>query len=283
MKGIIKKLIILALVGVAVLAGLLFAYSKTRGGAEDLKHLEEHAKLVLFRHGLIKTLSQRESYRLYEKKCYRKCHGEAVMITAILPPSGWMQIVERMRVQQDVAMTGKEAGAIIRYLELRYPSHKSSVPYQIRRKINRLLWKNDIGYGDLYVDVIYGTKVYFDSINASNLAEEYGIHDNLVFLMSLTVHDGKVKHYPIERMSVLQVGEREFTPMSKWWLRFETADGHHYEGILRFLRKDASGKDIINPDTKSMKLVIKNMETTEDRVYQWDFPILYPKEYDKIL
>ncbi len=279
MKRILRNLVILILVGTMAIFGFLFAYSKTRGGGEDLKRLGEYSRLFLFRHGIVKSLDEKEIYRLYQQKCYRKCHGEAVMITAVLPPAGWMQIVERMRVQQGAIMTGKEANMIIRYLDLKYPANKSSIPYRVRREINRLLWKNDIGYGDLYVDVIYGTDVYFDSINARNLMDEYGVHENIVFVIGFTVHDGKVKHYPLEKMAFLKIGGKEYASVGGWLIRIETADGHHYEGVLRFPKKGASGKDILST-AKNMKLILRNLETSQDRVYQWDFPIPYPKEYE---
>ncbi len=268
------------LVGLATLFGLMAAYSQISGGKEDLQRLKEYAKLFLYNRGFVQSLSPEETYRLYQQKCYRRCHGEAAMITAILPPAGWMQIVERMRVQQGVAMTGKEAEVIIHYMDLKYPSRKSSIPYAIRRKINKLLWRNDVGYGDVYADINFGTKVYFDAINARSLGHEYEVRDYLIFIISLTVHEGKVKHYPMDKMTFLRVDGKEYPPADDWQLRLETADGHHVEGLLRFSKKDVNGKEVLQPDTGSMELVIKNLETVKDRIYHWDLPIPYPEEYE---
>ncbi|MBI5185585.1 MAG: hypothetical protein HZA01_07650 [Nitrospinae bacterium] len=280
MKRFLLWSIILAFSCASVLGGIMFAYSRTRAGGEDLGRAREYAKLFLFRRGFVESLDQDEIFRLYQQKCYRRCHGEAAMITVVLPPAGWMQIVERMRVQQGVDISGREADAIIRYLELKYPSQRSNVPYSVRMEINRSLWRNDVGYGDLYVDVIFGTPVYFDAMNAGGMAEEYGAKESLVFIVSLTVHEGRVKSYPMEKLAFLRINGKEYPPLDGWRLRFDTADGHHLEGVLRFPKKDLSGKNIAGPGTKSMELVLKNLETDKERVYQWDLPIRYPREYE---
>ena len=279
MKRIVKGFVIFSSVGILLLLGLLAAYSHTRGGAEDIQRLKEALTLYLFRYGVVESLTPEETQRLYQQKCYRRCHGEAAMITAILPPSGWMQIVERMRVQEGVVISGREADEIIRFLELKYPVHRSSVPYSVRREINRLLWKNDVGYGDLYVDVIYGTPVYFDSINARSLAEDYGAAEKIVFIVSMTVHEGRVKNYPLEKMAYLKVDGRKYLPSEDWRRRIETADGHHREGVLIFSRKDPSGRDLLGPDARDMELVLQNLESSTDRIYSWKLPIPYPKEF----
>jgi len=281
MKRFLKGLAILTSFTVVILCGIYYAYSKTQGGGEDLARLTEFSRVFLFRHGFIKSLNDQEVFNLYQQKCFRQCHGQSVMITVVLPPAGWMQIVERMRVQEGLQMNGREAEAIIRYLERKFPATRSSVPYKIRRKINRLLWKNDVGFGDVYLDVIYGTPVYFDSINAKNLAMDYKADSSIVFIVSLTVHEGKLRNYPMGKMSFLRIGGKEYSPVDAWKLRFQSADGHHREGVLRFPRKDASGRDLLGPGTKSMQLVIKNLATKRDRIYKWEFPIHYPKGYAK--
>lgn len=204
------------------------------------------------------------------------------MITAVLPPAGWMQVVERMRLQEGVEMTGREAEAIIRYLELKFPAHRSSIPYEVRRKINRLLWKNDVGYGDLYLDVIYATQVYFDSINARHLIKNYKLQENIVFLISMTVHEGRVKHYPVGKLAFLRINGKEYKPLEPWELRFETADGHHIEGVLKFPKKYFQGENTIGPQAGKMELILKNLESSRDRIFAWDLPILYPEEYENL-
>jgi hypothetical protein len=86
----------------------------------------------------------------------------------------------------------------------------------------------------------------------------------------------------MEKLAFLRINGKEYPPVEGWRRRFETADGHHMEGVLGFPKKDSSGKDLISSETKNMELILKNLETSKDRVYRWDLPTQYPKEYENL-
>ena len=240
----------------------------------DLDTAWRAARIALYSRGMVNRLGVDDVRYLYQSACYRQCHGEAVMITAALSPAGWMQVVERMRVQEKVEITGREADAIIQYLEETYPASRSAFSYEVRRKTHDAVWRNDMGQGDIYGDVIYATSEYLASIGAENLIEEYEADRFLVFIVSFTVHESEIEPRNLDELCVLRTPRGESPTASPWRLRFQTADKHHYEGVIRFTRRTpppAAGGDW-------MEVVIKDVGGSADRVYRWNLPIEYPAE-----
>ena len=269
--AIFSLMLVVALAAGAV--GLVYSmfYTSRDEFAADIQAYTQAAHLELFNRGYMKELSSEDVRYVYQKRCFRQCHGEAAMITAILSPSGWIQVVERMRMKEKVEISGREADVIIRYLEDKYPTTKSGYPYEVRKQIHNAVWRNDMGQGDIYCDVIYVTNEYLKSIGAEHLIDEYQIKDYDVFIVSFTVHEGEVDTVDLDKIAHLKTSAGVFPTAPPWRLRFQTADKHHYEADIRFAKSASAG-------AKWMELSVSGVGGTKDRVYRWELPIEYPAE-----
>ena len=282
---ILKKMIkwmataMVAVVGLSLAAVALvyFAFYDSRQDFEvDAQSYMRMARLELFNRGYIKELGPDDARHVYQKRCYRQCHGESAMITAILSPSGWIQVVERMRMKEKVDISGREADLIIHYLEERYPTTKSGYPYEVRKAIHNAVWRNDMGQGDIYADIVYATPEYLKSIGAEHLIDEYQLKDYDVFIVAFTVHEGEVALAELDNVAWLRTPDGKAPTVPPWRLRFQTADKHHYEADIRF-KKVTGGS---NPP-KWMELGIDGVGGPETRVFRWELPIKYPKEIEE--
>lgn len=198
------------------------------------------------------------------------------MITAVLSPAGWFQVVERMRVKENVKVTGREADIIIKYLEEKYPATISRFSYEVRKKIHNAVWRNDAGQGDVYCDVIFATKEYLKSIGADYLIQNYDLQHYYVFIISFSVHDGQIELIDMDKVSFLSNSTQQMSTVPPWQLRFQTADKHHFEALVRF--EKFNNTSLRTPGTKWIELIIKNVGGPEDRVFRWKLPIEYPPE-----
>ena len=280
MKNLIKKAALWAvglLVFLTLLAGaaVFTLYRSGDGLSTDWDSLKSTIRLQLFRHNIISVLTPDEVTRLYQGKCYRKCHGESAMITVVLPSAGWFQLVERMRVKENVDITGTEAEAIIRHLDEKYPKTKSRFTYEVRKQVHNTVWRNDMGQGDIYCDVIYVSREYLISIGAEHLIDEYDVAHYHVYLINFTVHEGEIALSDLDKITELRtpLGVMPTTP--PWRLRFQTADKHHYEGIVRF---DKSNPVVAKPEAAWLELAIKGIGGSATRTYKWDRDLKYPEE-----
>ncbi|MBI3580599.1 MAG: hypothetical protein HY098_00710 [Nitrospinae bacterium] len=265
---------VLAFLAAIALSALLMLYWSGEGMGGDLDNLKRMARLSMFRHNLVKKLGADDATFLYQQTCYKRCHGEAAMITAVLSQAGWIQVVERMRLKENVYVSGREADVIINYLEEKYPKTKSRFSYETRKKVHVAVWRNDMGQNDIYADVIFATKEYLASIGADYLVNTYDLDHYLVFIVNFTVHEGEITLSNLDGQCTLQtpLGEMKTTP--PWQLRFQTADKHHYEGVVRFDKNNP----ILARDVKWLKLVVKGVGGTGARLFSWDVPIAYPDE-----
>ncbi|HEB72343.1 MAG TPA: hypothetical protein ENI77_06945 [Nitrospirae bacterium] len=279
--GLIKKLAVVTafFVFILICSGILvyFAFYNSIDDLRfDLATAARAVRIELYNRGLIDNLTEKEIRYVYQKSCYRKCHGEAAMITAVLSPAGWFQVVERMRLKENVKITGKEADVIKRYLDERYPLAKSAYSYETRKKVHHAVWRNDMGQGDIYCDIVYATPEYFKSIGAEHLINEYDLANYHVFISGFSVHENTLNLINLDKVTTMRSGGRESSSSPPWNLRFQTADKHHFEGTVRF-SKDA-GSNVVDKNSKWFELVIKNVGGAEDRVFRWTLPIQYPKE-----
>jgi len=262
----------------ALLAGAAFFlfYGSAEDFSADLALAKRAARLELFNRGYIHKLDQDDIRYIYQSRCYRQCHGEAAMITAVLSPAGWIQVVERMRVKENVEITGREADVIIRYLEETYPTATSAYSYEVRKQTHHAVWRNDMGDGDIYGDVIYATPEYLSSIGAEGLIDEYDVNNHHVFIVSFTVHEGEAPMYDMDKISRLRFPGRTLEPKRPWILRFQTADKHHYETVVRFGRRGVNGYE---PKAGEwFELALAGVGGDRERTYRWEAPIRYPKE-----
>jgi hypothetical protein len=268
----------LAVFAVFLSAALCFAlYNSTDDLAYDLKSAWRAVRIEFYNRDYIKTITQEEVRHIYQKSCYRKCHGEAAMITTVLSEAGWFQVVERMRVKEGVDISGREADVIIKYLEGTYPTSRSEFSFETRKKVHQAVWRNDMGANDIYTDVTYATPEYLRSVGALGLIEDYELNKYHVFIVGFTVHEGEVAVADLDKISQLRSPSGSASPAPPWKLRFQTADKHHYEAIIRFAKRGSP--DIVTPETKWFELAIKGVGGPDvTRVFKWDLPIVYPEE-----
>lgn len=272
--GIIAILLFLS--AFTLLGATLLIYDSFADFGADFKVAKQRIKLELFNRGYVEEVSSDDIRYIYQKKCYRQCHGEAAMITAILSPAGWFQVVERMRLKENIKITGREADVIIKYLERTYPTVKSRFSYEVRKKVHAAVWRNDIGHGDIYTDVIYVTPEYLDSIGARHLIDEYQLDNFHVFITSFSVHDGQVELFDLDKISFMRASGRDIPSSPSWMLRFQTADKHHFEAVVRFKKK--SGQRILDKGSEPLALILKNIGGVKERVFIWESPLEYPPE-----
>jgi len=254
----------------------LFLYNSFDDLSADLTLAKRAVQLELYNRGYFEDITQDDIRYIYQKKCYRQCHGEAAMITAVLSPAGWFQVVERMRLKEKVEISGREADVIIKYLEQNYPTTKSGFSYEVRKKVHNAVWRHDLGQGDIYSDVIYVTPEYLHSIGAEHLIDEYDLENYHVFITSFSVHEGEVELFDLDKICTMRSGGREIKPTPYWILRFQTADKHHFEAVVRFDKK--GDPPIVDGQSKEFELVLKEVGGTADRVLKWELPIAYPAE-----
>ncbi len=233
-------------------------------------------RLDLFNRGYIEKITEEDVRYIYQKRCYRQCHGEAAMITAVLSPAGWFQVVERMRVKENVTISGREADEIIKYLEQSYPTVKSAYEFETRKRVHHAVWRNDMGEGDIYTDVTYVTPEYLASIGAKQLEDGYNLVDHHVFIMGFSVHEGEVELIELDEKTTIRSSKGEFSTTPPWKLRFQTADKHHFEAIVRFAKK--GDKPVLDGSSKWFELLVKNVGGSKLRVFRWELPIDYPPE-----
>ncbi len=242
----------------------------------DFSTAARAAKIELFNRSFVDNLTEKEVRYVYQKSCYRKCHGDAVMITAVLSPAGWFQVVERMRLKENVQITGREADVIKRYLDSRYPTTKSAYSYETRKKVHHAVWRNDMGQGDIYCDIIYATPEYLKSIGAEHLIKEYDLANYHVFIAGFTVHESTVELFDLDKVVTMKSGGRRSNSSPSWILRFQTADKHHFEGVVRFSKN--ANSNVVDDNSEWFELIIKGVGGPEDRVFRWTLPIRYPDE-----
>tara|TARA_B100000315_G_scaffold259397_1_gene315294 strand:+ start:21853 stop:22734 length:882 start_codon:yes stop_codon:yes gene_type:complete len=247
---------------------------------EDIGSLKREIRVLLYDKGYVADLNEVDRRFIYEKNCYRKCHGEAAMITAVLSPAGWFQVVERMRLKENVLVSGREAEVIIKYLEERYPKTKSRFSYEVRKKIHNVVWRHDVGLGDIYCDIIFATKEYLISIGADYLIDEYDLENFYVFIVSVSVHDGVVELFDLDRVSFLRNASHVAPTAPPWQLRFQTADKHHFEALIRFEKSNPLISE--SSDSKWFEINIKEVGGVANRAFRWELPLRYPVEISAI-
>jgi hypothetical protein len=283
MPKFLRALLSLKLLLVLIILSLFLAgYAVVHGSRGDsllLSDLRLWGKLLLFRHSAIKDLNAREVSALFNSTCNRGCHSMDVIYGAIHTPLGWGQVVERMGNDNGVKLYPAEREVIIRYLQENYPPPNTTLPPATVKTVKRLLWRNDMGYGDVYVDIFYATKEYFRVIESLAEAEKYVVDKNLVFIIDLTVHTGKLPIVPLDEKTFLRDDKgHEYAAIQGWSMRMESKEGHHREGVVRFSRFDKQGNPVIREDTQYIEVVIKDLAGAKERVYRWDLPVPYPED-----
>ncbi len=274
MKKMIISITLLILIIGATVVFLSFSLSATSASGD----ISSVGRMMLYRYGIAKNLSPQDEKFIFEYNCFRRCHSRDVIDRANHTPFEWAAVVDRMRNVNKVKLKDREAAVIIRHLQTTRLPLVSSLSSDIVQKMFKQLWKSDFGEGDVYIDVVYSTSEYFKATGALAHLERFKADEYLVFLINLTVHTGKLAPYRMDELAVMRDDKgREIMPIEGWEIIFETGDNHHREGIIRFPKKDSSGRPVIDKDTKSFELIIKDVARIKQRVFKWELPIKYPE------
>ncbi|MBI3354430.1 MAG: hypothetical protein HY034_06045 [Nitrospirae bacterium] len=273
-----KKVIISATLVLLVITGVVIFLSFSLGATSVSGDISSVGRMMLFRYGIVKSIAPKDERFIFEYNCFRGCHSRDVIDRANHTPFEWAAVVDRMRNVNNVQLKDNEAAVIIRHLQTTRLPLVSSLSSDIVHKMFKQLWKSDFGEGDVYIDVVYSPPEYFKATGALSLLERFKADEYLVFLINLTVHTGRLAPYRMDELAVLMDDKgREIRPVEGWEIIFETGDNHHREGIIRFPKKDSSGNLIIDKDTKSFELIIKDVARIKQRVFRWELPIKYPE------
>lgn len=88
----------------------------------------------------------------------------------------------------------------------------------------------------------------------------------LVFTVAMDTHSGSLDGYDLGQLAMLRTDQGREVPPSAW---DAPNGGHHREGILTFPATTASGSPIIEPNTRAIELVIRNVGDVPERVFRW--------------
>ncbi len=263
---------------VIIIAGIGIFLTMSLGATSASGDISSVGRMMLFRYGIVKSIAPKDERFIFEYNCFKRCHSRDVIDRANHTPFEWAAVVDRMRSANNVELKDREAAVIIRHLQTTRLPLVSSLSSDIVQKMFKQLWKSDFGEGDVYIDVVYSTPEYFKATGALSHLERFKADEYLVFLINLTVHTGKLAPYKIDELAVIRDDKgREIRPVEGWEIIFETGDNHHREGIIRFPKKDSAGKPVIDKDTKSFELIIKDVARIKQRVFKWELPIKYPE------
>lgn len=117
----------------------------------------------------------------------------------------------------------------------------------------------------------YMTNSYADNIDiyVTYMNPETGDKDNLSFEIILETHSVDLSKYEdISKYVELQTNAGVVVKNGFEW-SLENSEAHHIGGILKIENK-IEGKPIVGPDTKSFKLVFKNIGNSGDRVHSYE-------------
>ncbi len=273
-----KKIFISGIVLILIITGIVVFLSFSLSATSASGDISSVGRMMFFRYGIAKNLTPQDEKFIFEYNCFKRCHSRDVIDRANHTPFEWAAVVDRMRNANNVELKDREAAVIIRHLQTTRLPLVSSLSSDIVQKMFKQLWKSDFGEGDVYIDVVYSTPEYFKATGALAHLERFKADEYLVFLINLTVHTGKLAPYRMDELAVLRDDKgREIKPVEGWEIIFETGDNHHREGIIRFPKKDLSGRPVIDKDTKSFELIIKDVARIRQRVFKWELPIKYPE------
>ncbi|MGD9678837.1 MAG: hypothetical protein AB7V16_10905 [Vulcanibacillus sp.] len=96
-----------------------------------------------------------------------------------------------------------------------------------------------------------------------------GSKDVLTFEVSLGTHSVSLSKYKDIRKYVELVTDTEIVVSEGFEWELQNAEDHHISGLLK-IKNDIDGKSIVREDTKSFKLVFKNIPDTSEREHIYE-------------
>lgn len=87
-----------------------------------------------------------------------------------------------------------------------------------------------------------------------------------VFTVAIDTHSVNLDGYDLRQLAVLQTDQgAEFTP-TNW---DAPKGGHHRTGTLTFSATTPDGTALIGPNTRTIRLIVRNVAGVSERVFQW--------------
>lgn len=231
------------------------------------EYLETWGRLAAFKYTGLIELEGDDIRTLYRWTCTGRCHGAEPIETSRHTSREWQSIIERMRVKNGASVNLREQELITAYLLKHFGSNVPTIlSPEANTYLKRYLWKSDFGESDLYVDLIYSPVEYFNLMGEALAVKRYEADRNLVFMVYINTHQGKLQPFPLQDMAVLKAPSGETIKPLDWKVLYESGDMHHIEGVLRF-RQSFELKD------GAMDVTLIDLPGQKERVFRWDLPI----------
>ncbi|MBI5233478.1 MAG: hypothetical protein HY880_03910 [Deltaproteobacteria bacterium] len=222
-------------------------------------------KAAVFRYTGLVRLDEAEIKTVFTWTCTGNCHGLGPIETTRHTAREWSAIIERMRNENNAPVNERESQIIVAYLQKNYGSNVPTIlSPEANTFLKQHLWKSDFGESDLYVDIIYAPREYFELMGGLMDLKKYDIDDHTVFMVYLNTHQNKLDPQPLDRMSLLRLNGKGSAPLD-WTITYFSGDKHHMEGVLRFKKQDM--KD------GSMELDINDLPGQKTRTFVWQMPL----------
>lgn len=268
MKRVLAAIIIsgAALILLASLVFMLFVGTEPFSKAE---FIEDMVRLKAFRYTGLVNLDEAGVKTLYQWSCVGRCHGAAPVETARHTSREWRETIDRMRIKNGADVNEKERDAIAGYLRKNYGSNVPTIlSPEANRYLKKYLWKSDFGESDLYVDIIYSPKEFFELMGEYTEMKRYGAGSGLVFKVYLNTHQGKLERWDIKTLAAMRFAGGELKPLD-WTVLYESGDLHHMEGVLRFHKT-------LDPKDGFMEIILRDLPGQKERAFRWELPIPEP-------
>lgn len=265
MKSLLISISVFLLLAAAAIF-LFFMFLTGMSAEKMIDNMYTEGKLLLFRQGMIDTLTDDEMTQLYRGTCTRKCHSKDVIENRRRTALEWEWVVTRMKAPDRAGISDRHAAAITRYLQQHYLSNVPTVlPEKTMRFVKRHLWKSDFGDSDLYLDIIYIPRAHLSLLPYLVASNTTTPKSGAIFIIYLNTHQGYIPPWDLAEMAKLQTANGEVRDASGWQVIYEDGQHHHKQGILSFpaIDEKQAGTMTVNIHLPGMK----------ERNFQWVLPI----------
>jgi hypothetical protein len=90
-----------------------------------------------------------------------------------------------------------------------------------------------------------------------------------VFTVAMNTHAVDLNGYDLRQLAVLRTDKGQEVQPTGW---DAPKGGHHRQGTLTFPAKTMDGSPLINPSTRSVELVIRDVAGVPERTFEWNLP-----------
>jgi hypothetical protein len=259
--------IFLAIVGLASTAGFFILVEPGTGGR--LNVITTQGKLFLFKHSIIKEITEQESQILYKSTCTRKCHSTDVIENKPRTAVEWEWVVARMNTPERANLSKQETSSITEYLQRHFLSNVPTIlPERTMSFLKRHLWKSDFGEEDIYLDLIYIPSVHtalLPYLTAGRPADTARGASEELFILYLNTHSGTVPPWDLADIAIMRDTNGNELHALSWEVIYDDGQLHHRQGLLSFPSIDTD-------EVAGIEIEI-DLPGMRKRFFLWDLPI----------